>query len=379
MSESKTPTPTPEPVGFYCDHSDEEPGKRTHEGWEWTDEERVWTHQPTIVSSHAGPHEWDMDRRLCPRAVPVYAVDAPALLAERDRARADGKSWHDTYQESAGAVDEFFAVLLKMLPGAADEGMDAYDQIPRGIDKLKDEVERLRTEQAAVFAALRDALGTSPATLGQAATQAITALQQTKAERDAAREQAAHLKERVTELAEFEAGIKHLTAADGSIDMSLSLAHDLMRIYVASFVEILNAADAPNFVELMFKLAGSTDRYTVTIRRPGGETPGEVLGKVRTERDRLAEQVKRVRDEHSEQRIYGDCGHEHEAPDADQGVRDIPEVGLVCEDGYDYSVCRSCCCDDDGNQSRECAEEHGGECLPCPVIRALDGTEADRG
>lgn len=81
---------TPEPVGFYCDHSDEEPGKRTHEGWEWTDTERVWTQQPTIVTSHgAGPHEWDEERRMCPRAVPVYAVDAPALLAEVERLRSE--------------------------------------------------------------------------------------------------------------------------------------------------------------------------------------------------------------------------------------------------------------------------------------------------
>lgn len=80
---------TPEPVGFYCDHSDEEPGKRTHEGWEWTDTERVWTQQPTIVTSHdAGPHEWDEERRMCPRAVPVYAVDAPALRAEVERLRS---------------------------------------------------------------------------------------------------------------------------------------------------------------------------------------------------------------------------------------------------------------------------------------------------
>ncbi|WP_433225476.1 hypothetical protein [Actinomadura formosensis] len=94
-------------------------------------------------------------------------------------------------------------------------------------------------------------------------------------------EHVAHLKERVAELGHLDAGIKSITTADGTIDMDLSLAHDLMRIFVASFVEILDAADAPNFVELMFKLAGTDDRYTVTIRRPHGETPGEVLGRTR--------------------------------------------------------------------------------------------------
>lgn len=90
-----------------------------------------------------------------------------------------------------------------------------------------------------------------------------------------------HLKERVAELSHLDAGIKSITAADGAIDMDLTLAHDFMRVFVAAFVEILDAADAPNFVELMFKLAGTDDRYTVTIRRPRGETPGEVLGRTR--------------------------------------------------------------------------------------------------
>ncbi|TDB83420.1 hypothetical protein E1264_28495 [Actinomadura sp. KC216] len=73
--------------------------------------------------------------------------------AERDRARRDAKEWHDTYQDAANATDEFLGYLLKLLPGAADEGMDAYDQIPRGVEKLtaerdtaRAEVERLRAK-----------------------------------------------------------------------------------------------------------------------------------------------------------------------------------------------------------------------------------------
>jgi hypothetical protein len=158
---------------------------------------------------------------------------------------------------------------------------------PHDRSALLAEVKRLHTEQGAVFAVLKEALGAEPATLGKAVACVITELADARAARTTAERQRDHLRDRVAELSHLEAGIKNLTTADGSIDMDLSLAHDLMRIYVASFVEILDAADAPNFVELMFKLAGSTDRYTVTIRRPGGETPGEVLGKVRGERDQL--------------------------------------------------------------------------------------------
>jgi hypothetical protein len=50
------------------------------------------------------------------------------------------------------------------------------------IPDLLAEVERLSVEQAAVFAALREVLGTEPATLGQAAAQAITALTDARAE-----------------------------------------------------------------------------------------------------------------------------------------------------------------------------------------------------
>jgi enamine deaminase RidA (YjgF/YER057c/UK114 family) len=52
-------------------------------------------------------------------------------------ADADATTWHDTYQNEVNARDEFFGELLKLLPGAEDEGMDAYDQIPRAIEALR--------------------------------------------------------------------------------------------------------------------------------------------------------------------------------------------------------------------------------------------------
>lgn len=97
------------------------------------------------------------------------------------------------------------------------------------------------------------------------------------------------------------------------------------------------------------------------------------LARTEAERDRLAEQVKRVREAHRPWRIYGECGHRHEKADTVLGVQDVRDVGLVCKDGYDYTVCRACCCDADGNQTLECVENHSRECHPCPVLRLLDG------
>lgn len=62
-----------------------------------------------------------------------------AMIVDRvvDPIRAAGQRWHDTYQNEVNARDEFFGELLNLLPGAEDEGMDAYDQIPRGIEALR--------------------------------------------------------------------------------------------------------------------------------------------------------------------------------------------------------------------------------------------------
>lgn len=62
-----------------------------------------------------------------------------AMIVDRvvDPIRAAGQRWHDTYQSEVNTRDEFFGELLKLLPGAEDAGMDAYDQIPRGIEALR--------------------------------------------------------------------------------------------------------------------------------------------------------------------------------------------------------------------------------------------------
>jgi hypothetical protein len=92
--------------------------------------------------------------------------------------------------------------------------------------------------------------------------------------------------------------------------------------------------------------------------------------------DREPAAEKRVRELHAEFKIYDECGHLH--GEDDPGVIEIENVGLTCKDGYQYSICRTCCRDGD-YQSLACVEHHDHtDCHPCPTIRALDGTGADR-
>jgi hypothetical protein len=82
---------------------------------------------------------------------------------------------------------------------------------------------------------------------------------------------------------------------------------------------------------------------------------------------------------HRETKIYDECGHKHKMADdytVPAGLHLIEEVGLTCEDGYQYSICRECCTDD-GYQTETCVDnhEHGGSaaCWPCPTHACLAG------
>lgn len=81
-----------------------------------------------------------------------------------------------------------------------------------------------------------------------------------------------------------------------------------------------------------------------------------------------------VLDLHNEFRIYGECGHQH--TETGNGVLDVENVGLTCEDGYEYSICRSCCSDGDSYQTEQCVDTHKHPCWPCPthhvIATALD-------
>ena len=66
---------------------------------------------------------------------------------------------------------------------------------------------------------------------------------------------------------------------------------------------------------------------------------------------------------HSDFGIYEDCGHGH---DLGEGVFDIDDVGLVCEEGLIQTICREC--DTDDGEVRE--DSDTGE-WPCPTIRRI--------
>ena len=48
--------------------------------------------------------------------------------------------------------------------------------------------------------------------------------------------------------------------------------------------------------------------------------------------------------EHREWKVYDECGHEHKI--GDPGVIEVEDIGLVCSEGYGYSVCFACHTDD---------------------------------
>lgn len=117
----------------------------------WTKCHRTGVRPAPGTAGVEGPLGWFAR----PVAAAVWAhmnSEVEQLRAELEADRSVGhgaKHWHDTYQQAMNAVDEFFVVLLDLMPGAADEGMDAYDQIPRGIQKLTD-----RAAQAEAAAAV---------------------------------------------------------------------------------------------------------------------------------------------------------------------------------------------------------------------------------
>ena len=95
---------------------------------------------------------------------------------------------------------------------------------------------------------------------------------------------------------------------------------------------------------------------------------------------RLAGQLAKLSDLHAPFRIYRECGHAH-AWDHDEdraGAIDCDDF-VTCQDGYMYSVCRSCCTHEHDAQTEECAESQGHtpETPICPSRRILDEVPAD--
>ncbi|MGH3099302.1 MAG: hypothetical protein ACRDMV_25255 [Streptosporangiales bacterium] len=83
--------------------------------------------------------------------------------------------------------------------------------------------------------------------------------------------------------------------------------------------------------------------------------------------------LRAVLEVHRPTRIYEDCGHEHTDEDVAEGrAEEIDDVGVVCEDGYQYTICVECC-SDGGRQTEECAVDHTpcDDCWPCPTRAAI--------
>lgn len=82
--------------------------------------------------------------------------------------------------------------------------------------------------------------------------------------------------------------------------------------------------------------------------------------------------LRAVLDKHSALRIYDECGHRHTRDDVTAGVaKHVENVGFVCEDGFEYTVCRECCTGGSGYQSVECADDHLLPCHPCATVQAI--------
>jgi hypothetical protein len=78
-----------------------------------------------------------------------WAYDQACKALEKHRQRADeaevdAKQWHNTYQQMVNGTDEFLGDLLELLPDAEDTGMDAWDQIPRAVEALRGERDRVK-------------------------------------------------------------------------------------------------------------------------------------------------------------------------------------------------------------------------------------------
>lgn len=78
--------------------------------------------------------------------------------------------------------------------------------------------------------------------------------------------------------------------------------------------------------------------------------------------------------------IYTECDCEpgHQDEDEDGGIVDVCEVGLVCEQGFLYSICAECCSNEtpwERSQREECADghDHVGDRAICQTLTGIEG------
>ncbi|MGW3321081.1 hypothetical protein [Streptomyces virginiae] len=138
-------SPQVEPVGYYCDHSDEPVDARTHHDWEWVDGEGlVFTRQPNTISAQLGLQRYlgpDRDQR-CLRAEPVYSAALLTLVTadldetrkQRDIAERRANELADKlakYEGHEPTVDEEMAYLNRCLNAV----MDVCDKAESGANR----------------------------------------------------------------------------------------------------------------------------------------------------------------------------------------------------------------------------------------------------
>lgn len=122
-------------------------------------------------------------------------------------------------------------------------------------------------------------------------------------------------------------------------------------------------------------LCDGSRRWTMRIPAEPARDSDLVLSDALEDIPRLLARVEAVRALHRPLRIFGDCDHHHDREDiGHDGVQLIPEVGIVCEAGYQYTICRECCTDGEF-QRIDCADDHPHDtapCWPCRTAVALD-------
>ena len=108
-----------------------------------------------------------------------------------------------------------------------------------------------------------------------------------------------------------------------------------------------------------------------------------VLRRLAADDRTVAMAVRAVMELHCPYRIYDDCGHQpHDYAEDGSIPADLVElegIGLVCEKGYLYSICRECCADvvePHVFQRAVCNDHHehldpATACWPCPTVRAI--------
>jgi Arc/MetJ-type ribon-helix-helix transcriptional regulator len=184
---------------------------------------------------------------------------------------------------------------------------------------------------------------------------------------------------------EIEAGSTVITATTLDGAREFVEASEAVRVAVRRVTEAQAGATALR--EEAETAHAALDRITGAL----GEDPEQVtgssvpslvedtLGTASAELADLKARIDRALSLHREFKIYDECDHDHrynEDGTLPEGVLDIDEIGLTCQDAYLYSICSNCCTGGSEEwQTEACANDHkhdgASPCWPCPTRAAL--------